>query len=222
MIKTKFLKIKNFSKNIKSNNLKKRLNEILSSNHEVINSLKLNYDYSFSRKLIRKFNAKKKSINLIGMGGSILGTKAIYSFLRKKIKTNVTFIDNLSPNLKINKNKNLNIVVSKSGNTLETIINANIYIKQKQENIFITEDKNSLLRNLALKLKAEIIDHNNFIGGRYSVLSEVGMLPASLVGLSIKKFKRFNDLIKNKSFIENLVTNVASIIYYVKKKNLIQ
>ena len=218
MIKTKFLKIKNFSKNIKSNNLKKRLNEILSSNHEVINSLKLNYDYSFSRKLIRKFNAKKKSINLIGMGGSILGTKAIYSFLRKKIKTNVTFIDNLSPNLKINKNKNLNIVVSKSGNTLETIINANIYIKQKQENIFITEDKNSLLRNLALKLKAEIIEHNNFIGGRYSVLSEVGMLPASLMGLNIKNFKRYNDLIKNKKFVDGIVTNVACIFYFIKKK----
>ena len=39
----------------------------------------------------------------------------------------------------------------------------------------------------AKKLKAEIIHHNNFIGGRYSVLSEVGMLPAELMGLKCKK-----------------------------------
>ena len=47
---------------------------------------------------------------------------------------------------------------------------------------------------MGIKLKSEIIDHNNFIGGRYSVLSEVGMLPAELMGLNEKKFKLFNSL----------------------------
>ena len=57
------------------------------------------------------------------------------------------------------------------------------FIKKKDKNIFITENKKSYLY-LAKKLKAEIIHHNNFIGGRYSVLSEVGMLPAELMGLN--------------------------------------
>ena len=40
-------------------------------------------------------------------------------------------------------------------------------------------------------MKADIVDHNNFIGGRYSVLSEVGMLPACLMGLNEKSVIMF-------------------------------
>ena len=43
--------------------------------------------------------------------------------------------------------------------------------------------------NLALKLKSDIIEHRNFVGGRYSALSEVGMLPAELLGLKSKTLK---------------------------------
>jgi len=67
-------------------------------------------------------------------------------------------------------------------------------------------------------LKSEIIYHNNFIGGRYSVLSEVGMLPAELMGLDPKKFRCLNDLIKNKNFLNSLISNVSSIIYFAKNK----
>ena len=76
------------------------------------------------------------------------------------------------------------------------------------------------MRNLANKLKAEVIDHNNFIGGRYSVLSEVGMLPAQLMGLNSKKFKRLNILIKNKNFINQLINNVGSTINLIKKNKI--
>ena len=157
------------------------------------------------------------------MGGSILGMKAIYSFLKFKIKKNFLFIDNLNPIQKKEINtKNLNLIISKSGNTLETISNTNILIKKKQKNIFLTENTNNYLRNLALKLKAEIVDHNNFIGGRFSVLSEVGMLPASLAGLNDRKFKRFNSLIKNKKFLNSLLISVSNIFYFTQKKNLIR
>ena len=74
------------------------------------------------------------------------------------------------------------------------------------------------MRTLANKLKAEIVDHNNFIGGRYSVLSEVGMLPSCLIGLNSKKFKQFNVLIKKKNFINTLILNVSSILYFIKRK----
>ena len=154
------------------------------------------------------------------MGGSILGTEAIYSFLRNKVKKKIIFINNLKSNLKKIKDekKITNIIVSKSGNTLETISNANVLIKKNRKNIFITEQNNNYLREQALKLKAEIINHNNYIGGRYSVLSEVGMLPAELMGLKEKNFKQLNNLIKNNNFIMSLTANVRNIIYFNKKK----
>jgi glucose-6-phosphate isomerase len=71
---------------------------------------------------------------------------------------------------------------------------------------------------LAKKLKAEIIHHNNYIGGRYSVLSEVGMLPAELMGLNTNSFKQLNNLIKNKFFLNALVSNVSSTLYFIKNK----
>ena len=75
------------------------------------------------------------------MGGSSLGAKAIYNFLEDKVKKNFLFVDNLSTSLKLNKKKTTNLIISKSGNTLETISNANILIKNKDRNIFITENK---------------------------------------------------------------------------------
>ena len=158
-------------------------------------------------------------MQIIGIGGSILGTEAIYSFLRDKIKKNFFFINTIKNETPRNKGKKtLNLIVSKSGNTLETISNSNIFINKNDKNIFITENKNSYLNNLAKNLKAEIIHHNNFIGGRYSVLSEVGMLPAELAGLNPKKFKQLNFLIKKKNFVNGLINNVASTISLIKKK----
>ena len=220
MISTKNFKFLNFKKKISSSVVKKELRLILSDKeNQVINSLKLSYKYSYSNKFLNKFKNKFSSIRLIGMGGSILGTKAIYSFLNSQIKKKIFFFDNLLPLLKKEKKSNfLNIIISKSGNTLETISNTNNIVKKSQRNIFITENSNNYLRNLANQLKAEIVDHNNFIGGRYSVLSEVGMLPCSLIGLKSNKFKQFNSLIKKKGFIDSLVSNVANILYFIKKK----
>ena len=205
---------------IKNNNLhiKNELKNLLQQNSEIIKSLGLNYSYSYNKTKLKKFK-KKKFFRIIGIGGSILGTKAIYYFLKKKINKKFLFIDNLIPNLRHDTKKSYtNIIVSKSGNTIETIINSNILIKKKDENIFITENKNNYLNVLAQKLKSEVIHHNNFIGGRYSVLSEVGMLPAELMGLKINKFKQLNSLVKNKYFLNKLTSNVCSILHFIKKK----
>ena len=112
----------------------------------------------------------------------------------------------------------MNLIISKSGNTLETISNSNFMIKKKDRNIFITEAKDSYLMKFAKQLKSEIVHHNDFIGGRYSVLSEVGMLPAELMGLKVNKFRRFNLLVKNKKYINSLVQNVSNILYLIKNK----
>ncbi len=60
-------------------------------------------------------------------------------------------------------------------------------------------------------MNAEVIEHPSFVGGRYSVLSEVGMFPASLMGLDINKFRNLKILMKNKNFSSTLIQNVASI-----------
>ena len=215
---TKNISFINFNYKKKKNYVKSFLNKILKQNNEVINSLRSSYKSSYNHKIF-KFFKKNLDYRIIGMGGSSLGAQAIYDFLKIKIKKKFTFIDNLNAfeNKKVKKNYN-NLIISKSGNTTETIVNANILIKKKDKNLFITEKKNSYLSLLAQKLKAEVIDHNNYIGGRYSVLSEVGMLPAELMGLNHKKFRQLNNLVKNKFFMKALVSNVEAIIYFLKAK----
>ena len=204
---------------IKKNSIlvKKNLISLLKSKNEVLNSLSHNYKNNFTKKLLHKYK-KKIDYRVIGMGGSSLGTQTIYDFLKHKIKKNFVFTDNLQVDLFKDKKKYTNLIVSKSGNTIETIVNANIFIKKKDRNIFITENKDSYLFSLAEKLKSDIIHHNNYIGGRYSVLSEVGMLPAELMGLKPSNFRQLNNLVKNKKFINSLVLNVSSILYFIKKK----
>jgi len=218
MILSNNIIFRNFKEKRKIQSLNKILNEILQKKNEILKSMTPDYKYSFSSKLIKKFK-KFSKMRIIGMGGSILGTKAIYSFLNLKIKKKVEFVDNLLPRRNLSSESNLlNLVVSKSGNTLETISNVNILVKKNQKKIFIVENNDSYLRVLGNKMRAEVIDHNNYIGGRYSVLSEVGMLPASLLGLEEKKFKQLNNLIKNKNFMNLLIRNVSNIIFFLKNK----
>ena len=214
---TSNIKFKNFNiKKIKKiKNFKK---EIWFKKIKLLESLKTSYKYSYSKKQIRKI-IKGKNFRLIGMGGSTLGAETIYQFLNHKVKKKFIFINNLNSKIKDEekKIKVTNIIISKSGNTLETIANSNLLIKGNK-NIFITENKKSHLSNLANILKAEIIEHKNYIGGRYSVLSEVGMLPAEVMGLNERKFKRFNYLINNNNFLNQLIKNVSAILKFVKEK----
>ena len=216
------LNLKNFEYKINLKE-KKKLNKFIekikkNTFPEFFKSFNKNYKYSYNNKFLNKY-LKFKEINIIGMGGSSLGTKAIYNFLKIKLKKKFNFFENFNLQKK-NNTKALNLIISKSGNTLETITNFNTIFYRKSKNIFITEKSNNYLRKLAFKLKADVIDHKNFIGGRFSVLSEVGMLPAQLMGLNDNKFKKFNDLITNKKFLNGLIKNVLTIYKLTKlKKN---
>ena len=211
---SKTIFFKNFKKSKTSKKIKISLKNILSKKSELINSLSNQYKDSYNIKKIKK----NFDVRIIGMGGSVLGAKAIYHLLQKKISKKFYFLDNLQNKFEFDyKKRYLNLIISKSGNTLETISNANIFIKKQDKNIFITENKNSYILSLAKKLKSEIIHHNNYIGGRYAVLSEVGMLPAELMGLNPAKFRQLNNLVKNKRFMNLLVANVNSIISMLKK-----
>ena len=139
---------KNFLHVKKNKNLEIKLLKKLKSyfQKKIIQSFSEKYEYAFKNINLRKYKNFKK-VNIIGMGGSSLGIKAIYNFFSPKIKKNFTFIDNI--NLKKNYNKNLkslNLVISKSGNTLETISNFKC-LKNKKNNLFICENTNNQIRN---------------------------------------------------------------------------
>ena len=217
---TKNIRLKGFgiTKNKKKIALQvsKKLNFYKKS--RLINSFSENYRFDFNNNSVNKFK-KYTNFNLIGMGGSSLGAKAIYNFMKPKIKKKFNFLDNLNSrnNNQKNKDQTVNIIISKSGNTLETIANYSS-LKQKNKNIFICENTNNYIKNMANKLNCLTINHKNYIGGRYSVLSEVGMLPAIFMGLKPKNFKNLNYLVKNKFFINSLIDSVVSTSYFIKKK----
>ncbi len=212
---TSQINFNNFKIKKKNTKVKKALNSLINNRNEVIKSLGKDYKDSYSKNLIKRYK-KTSNIRIIGMGGSSLGAQSIYDFLNHKIKKKFYFINNLQ-NYKIKnlRKKFTNLVISKSGNTIETIVNSNVLIKKNDNNIFITENKINYIYLLAKKLKAEIVHHNNYIGGRYSVLSEVGMLPAELMGLNPNNFRQFNTLIKNKKFLNSLIQNVSATFHLI-------
>ena len=133
------LNFKNFKSKVnykKKREILKHVNNIKNFiSPEFLKSFKKDYKYSYSRKFIKKY-INFNDINIIGMGGSSLGAKAIYSFLKPKIKKKFIFTDNLNSIENHKKtNKYLNIIISKSGNTLETISNYST-IKGKKNNFF--------------------------------------------------------------------------------------
>ena len=89
-------KSKKFNKNFSIN--KKKILKILlnfkkkdqKNEMKIFQSFKKNYEYDYSIKLLKNFK-KYKNVILIGMGGSILGYKAIFSFLKQDIKKNFFF-----------------------------------------------------------------------------------------------------------------------------------
>jgi|ETNmetMinimDraft_32_1059908.scaffolds.fasta_scaffold24760_2 glucose-6-phosphate isomerase len=227
--KNYFINSSKYNKNLKKTKkfFSSFLVDLKNNQIPLLESYEKNYKFNFSKITIKKF-AKYKNIVVFGMGGSILGTKSIYSFLKKKIKKKVFFFDNLDSNLilKYKKIKNLKnscfIVVSKSGNTIETISNlGTIYSKNLLKNklIIITEITDNALMTIANKYNAEIIEHKEFIGGRYSLLSETGMFPAALMDLNLMKFKNLKRLTKNRNFVSSLIKNVAGI-YTLNSKRI--
>ena len=109
MIITRNILFKNFNKKY-SSSVNSKLKFILGKNNEILNSLKSSYRYSYSKKFVNKYKKNFSILRIIGMGGSILGTKAIFSFLEKKIKKKIIFFDNLLPKLRFyNKKKNIKL-----------------------------------------------------------------------------------------------------------------
>lgn len=207
----------------------KGLNNNLKNTFYVLSDFfRLNFDFHD----LKKFN-KYKSVAVIGMGGSILGSAAIYNFLKNKIKKKFYFFGDInSKNIlnfkkKIELNKTLFIVISKSGNTVETLSNflyLNIIKKNSKNIILISEKNDNLLYSLSKKFNLFHIQHRTYIGGRYSVLSEAGLVPAYLMGLNINKFRKNlrKCLIgREKIFLKDSSVKLANLILNKNIKNLV-
>ena len=114
--------------------------------------------------------------------------------------------------------KILFIIISKSGNTIETLANAfalNIIKKKSKNIILISEKKNNLLFSLSKKLNLFYIEHKSFIGGRFSVLSEVGLVPAYLMGLNLIELRsKTLEFLKRKHklFLKNSIIKIVNLI----------
>lgn len=137
---------------------------------------------------------------VFGIGGSSLGGEMLVRTLGDaNPKNEVTFYDNVDPSTMVSLesvdwNETLLLVVSKSGNTAEVlsqflttlpIMEHELGYKQAAEHtLIITENKEGALYKLSQELSIEVIEHPA-IGGRFSVLSVVGLLPAYIGGVDI-------------------------------------
>ena len=210
----------------------KKILEDVDKPDSIFYMLNKKFHFNFKQKELGQFK-KYKNIIIIGMGGSILGAETIYQFLKKKIKKNVTFLDNIdfekieTLKKKINNKDYLFLVISKSGNTVETISNLfylNIIKKNSKNIIIISEKNNNFLLSIAKKYNLFFIEHKNYIGGRYSVLSEVGMIPAIMLGANIQNIRKniSKHLLANQQdILKNNVTKLASFIKKKIYKNII-
>ena len=206
-----------FAKNLNSQ-YKKKINQIkdkIKIPNQFFNLFNKDYNFSVDISDLKKFNGYK-SVALIGMGGSILGAEAIYNFFKKNVKKDFYFLDDLDVSKiiefkkKIRINKTLFLVISKSGNTIETLSNLfylDILKKNSKNIIIITEKKDNILYNISKKFNLFFVEHKNYIGGRYSVLSEVGLIPAYFMGLNIFNLRK-NML---KYFSDNKILKDGSI-----------
>ena len=198
---------------------------------KTLNILSQNFKFNFQKNDLQKFK-KYKTIAIIGMGGSILGTEAISCFLKSKIKKKIYFFDNLDSKKVLNfKKKKLSeilfLVISKSGNTIETLSNffiLNIIKKNAKNIILISENKNNLLLSLSKKFNLFYIQHNKYIGGRFSVLSEVGIVPSYLMDIDTAKLRfESKKFLKGtqKLFLKNSSIKLACLLKKNKINDLI-
>ena len=231
---------KHFNKKISlSYQLNKKFDKIytdlkreIKNKNKTLNVLDDKFKLNLKLKDLNKYK-KFKTIVIIGMGGSILGANAIYNFFNSTIKKKVYFFDDLDENKLTSLKKKeylskiLFIIISKSGNTIETLSNTfalNIIRKNSKNIILISEKKNNVLFSLSKDLNLFYVEHNPHIGGRYSVLSEVGIIPAYLMGVNINRLRsKILECLnkKNKDYLKKSTINLVQILKSKRFNSLI-
>ena len=178
----------------------------------------------------------QKHIVVIGIGGSTLGTSAIYEFLKhsKELEKRLVFLDSTDPVVLLSKIESLDlrdtlfIVISKSGMTVETIAIfkylKSLIIIDKYNSLIITEE-DSKLNDYAEKngIQTFIVPKN--VGGRFSVFSPVGLVPLAIVGINIKELLNgietiYNSFLNKKIYRDRLINKARFYVEYKNKYNI--
>ncbi len=166
----------------------------------------LNYDkkeFAKVQKLAREISKNSNVLLVVGIGGSYLGAKAGINMLPRKSNVEVIFTGinfdyaDLGSTLERIKDKDITVnVISKSGSTVEALSTLNIverFMKNKYKNeyksrmIFTTSKDKGYLNSYATANGIETLSVPDGMGGRYSVLCSVGLLPFLCAGINIKK-----------------------------------
>ena len=169
-----------------------------------------------------------ETIAVIGIGGSSLGAKAVYEFMKpvKDLPRKLYFFESTDPiNVtdllsKFDIKKTHFLVISKSGSTVETFsIYKYIYSLQDDPSAytFIT-DPGSPLDKYAKEINASVLPLPDNVGGRFSVLSTVGLVPLAMCGIDIQALLEGAKEIKD-SFFKNGYTQdmlLSKAVYYAK------
>ena len=162
-------------------------------------------DIAQLRRVLKTFRAaprqKFRDVIILGTGGSSLGGQTLYALADERAQPRLHFLDNIDPATfealfaVIDPARTGVVAISKSGGTAETMTQFAIcidWLRAKldadavgRHTIAVTEPRDNPLRQLATQLTTSILDHDPGIGGRYSVLSNVGLLPAMLAGLDV-------------------------------------
>jgi len=208
---------------------KKRLFEAIQEESEVIGYYKLpEQDTSEIITYVEAFDDEVEHIVVLGIGGSSLGARAIYQFLKpvKQPKRKLHFFESTDPlNIldilsQINLEKSHFFVISKSGTTVETIsIFKYLYAQQsKATNYTFITDHSSALDQFAQKIGSKVFYLPENVGGRFSVLSVVGLLPLALCGVDIQKLLSGANAVKesffNDGYLKESLLNKA--LFYSK------
>jgi len=158
-------------------------------------------------------SVKHKNVVVIGIGGSSLGAEAIYSFLNSKnhYDKKLLFLDTTDPIVIENRlasidiNSTLFMIISKSGTTVESISILK-YLDEKRkfdrDNLIVITDKGSPLEKFGESRNLNIFHIPNNVGGRYSVLSVVGLVPLAVIGINIKELLKGAKELKERFFSE--------------------
>jgi len=183
----------------------------------------------------RRQYGKYRNIVVLGIGGSALGTICLHNSLRHLFHNELPrrnnlpalhVLDNIDPALiadfedLIDLKSTLFIVVTKSGSTPETLSQyfhfaekiRNAKMDQVEHFVFITGNNNGTLRKIAQKTGIVVFDIPENVGGRFSVLSAVGLLPAALTGINVNNLIKGAQDIKKSFFSTNDETNLPYII----------
>lgn len=152
-----------------------------------------------------------KNIVVVGVGGSSLGVKAIAKLLRREDKK-LFFLDNLDIDSyneiikQIDYQETLFVVSSKSGTTIETVSIFKLLIDEFKvtnfsSNFVVITENDSKLADFARKNRIEIFVIPKNVGGRFSVLSSIGLVPLIFYGIDVKEILNGANLCK-KRFID--------------------